>query len=315
MVSIDLPEYTGAKNGRERLAVLFKLSPAVGGEFQQELADRMPHLIFRYDHVREMLLAWSTIDVDHNDFINSVDRLAEDFFRPFTPFPTIEIHETRLIDPAFFSRDDVSGNFRYITLVAAKAPSPPDPFVLKLSCGDSFGSGSHPSTQLAMKGLEDIYEGGRPFPGRVLDVGCGSGILALSCALFGATTVSGIDISREAVVIAEANALGNGLADQVRFTTESLGQICEPVDLLVANLSAAVMEGMVADFARLVVPGGLLLLSGLQGRQHLEMADRLAVLGFKCRKRYQEGKWWALLLAAVSSGPDDLVELKLKSDR
>ena len=134
----------------------------------------------------------------------------------------------------------------------------PDPAAinLRLDPGAAFGTGSHPTTQLCLRWLEDKLAGGEA----VLDYGCGSGILAIAAALLGATQVAGVDIDAAAVEAARENARINGV--QAEFTAGSQ-PLAFDADVLVANILANPLQVLAPVLARHVRPGGVMALSGV----------------------------------------------------
>ncbi len=136
----------------------------------------------------------------------------------------------------------------------------PDDVVIVLDPGAAFGTGQHPSTQLCLAALERAVRAGD----RVLDVGCGSGILSVAAVALGAAEALGVDIEDEAARATEQNAAVNGLAGRVRAATGSLGARWpwpdQPPDrafeVVVANISAAVLAQLLPDIAAALRPGG-----------------------------------------------------------
>lgn len=166
----------------------------------------------------------------------------------------------------------------------------PDDVVLVLDPGRSFGSGSHESTRLAVALMEDLVAPGV----RVLDVGCGSGVLAALAALLGATEVVAIDIEPGAVVATEANAAANAVAERVSASTAGLGDIDGPFDLVVANIGGGTLFDLAPQLVARVGPGGWLVLSGV-------LTERLDALVTACPgcaelRRVTEAGWSAVAL-------------------
>lgn len=136
----------------------------------------------------------------------------------------------------------------------------PGDLVVPLDPGRTFGSGSHPSTRLAVAALQVHLRRGD----RVLDVGTGSGVLAVVAALLGAAEVLGTDLDPGVLEIVPRNAAANGVADRVRVTTEPLESVAGPFDLVVANIGLGTLEslaptvvGLLAADARVVLAGVL----------------------------------------------------------
>ena len=138
--------------------------------------------------------------------------------------------------------------------------------VLWLDPGLAFGTGNHETTRLCVERLVTLTEelGAR---GRVVDAGCGSGILALSAALLGYPDVRGFDIDPEAIRISEENAALNGMSGRVRFQVadlrEGLAGLESSVDVLLANIQADVLVKFARELVAAVAPGGTLVLSGI----------------------------------------------------
>ena len=136
--------------------------------------------------------------------------------------------------------------------------------VLWLDPGMAFGTGNHETTRLCCERLVARVAAGGP-PSRVVDAGCGSGILALSAALLGCAEVVAFDNDPEAVRISRENAALNGLDGRVRFSVEDLagGLAGRPADLLLANIQADVLMRHARELVAAVAPGGALILSGI----------------------------------------------------
>jgi ribosomal protein L11 methyltransferase len=174
-------------------------------------------------------------------------------------------------------------------------PAEPEALVLVVDPGRAFGSGSHESTRLAIAALEDAVAGGE----EVLDVGCGSGVLAILACRLGAARAEGIDTERDAVDATLANAGANGVADQVGASTAPLAAVEGSFDLVVANIGGPTLFDLADDLAMRVRPGGLLVLSGILE----ERADALARCfpRFSERARQVEAGWAALTLSRAAS--------------
>jgi ribosomal protein L11 methyltransferase len=166
----------------------------------------------------------------------------------------------------------------------------PDEVVLRLDPGMAFGTGLHPTT----RGCLTLLQAVGPMPPRVLDVGSGSGILALAAARLGADHVDCLDTDPVAVRATLANAATNGLADRVSATVGSLGQPGEPYPLVLANLIASVLVELAPALAAHTAPGGSLLASGIIAGRAAEVAAALASAGFGERERLDDGEWVSL---------------------
>lgn len=125
-----------------------------------------------------------------------------------------------------------------------------------LDPGLAFGTGSHPTTHLCLDWLDRHLVPG----GRVIDYGCGSGILAIAAARLGAALVEGVDIDPQAVISSRYNAQRNGVG--ARFS-DAQDPRPEPADVVVANILANPLKVLAPLLAELVNPGGRIVLSGI----------------------------------------------------
>ena len=146
-------------------------------------------------------------------------------------------------------------------------PGDPDGIVLELDPGLAFGTGTHATTAMCLEWLESRALAGL----RVLDYGCGSGILALAALKLGAARVCAYDIDPQALIATRENARRNGLFAQLDVREAGNAPIGE-FDLLLANILAGSLQQLAPDLARLC-PAGTLLLAGLLEAQAAEVAD------------------------------------------
>lgn len=135
-----------------------------------------------------------------------------------------------------------------------------------LDPGLAFGTGSHPTTRLCLEWLDEHLRGGE----RVIDYGCGSGILAIAAARLGATSVCAIDIDAQALDSARRNAAVNAVTLDIRATTDPRPA---PADVVVANILANPLRILAPLLSGLVAPGGHLVLAGLLDRQAAGIAQ------------------------------------------
>jgi len=175
----------------------------------------------------------------------------------------------------------------------AHEPAPGD-VVLDLDPGMAFGTGLHPTTQLCLAALEEVAERGRLDAARVLDVGCGSGILAIAAARLGAASVLGVDTDPIAIEATIANAARNGLADRIVARVGSLPSGEEAHDVVLANLIASVLIALAEPLHGELRPGGVLLASGIFVDREAEVRSAFAAVDLVVTDRSAEGDWIAL---------------------
>ncbi len=135
--------------------------------------------------------------------------------------------------------------------------------VLEIDPGGAFGAGTHPTSQLLLEALAERLQGDET----VLDVGCGSGVLALAAVRLGAASAVGIDIEAAAVTATQANAARNGLAAHVTALSTPLQELDGRFDVIVANILQQTLIDLVADIEARLSPGGWLGLSGISPAQ------------------------------------------------
>lgn len=180
---------------------------------------------------------------------------------------------------------------------------PPGDSVLWLDPGLAFGTGNHETTRLCVERLVSRTEERGP-SGRVVDAGCGSGILALSAALLGYQDVTGFDNDPEAVRVSEENAALNGLAGRVRFQTgdlvTGLAAHEQRVDVLLANIQADVLIRFAQELVTAVAPGGSLVLSGILANENTRVREAFEPLtsGWSINARTM-GEWSDVVLQRV----------------
>jgi len=215
-----------------------------------------------------------TVSLEREQWYADEDRDARhpEQFRPFLAAPGL------LVTPAWQPRDPAPGQQ-----------------VLAIDPGQSFGSGYHASTRLALGLLRERTAAAVPL--RMLDVGTGTGILALAGAIWGAAEVVAVDVKPDAVAAARANAARNRLAARVRVVGELPPIEAGTFDLIVANITADVLQRLAGDFVSRLAAGGALVLSGmLADLQPDEVGAVYEALGCRRAASRVEGEWEALLL-------------------
>lgn len=170
----------------------------------------------------------------------------------------------------------------------------PDDVVLALDPGMAFGTGLHPTTRLCLAGIEAIADRGGLAGARVLDVGCGSGILAIAALRLGARTALGVDTDPIAVEATIANARRNRLVRRLRAQAGSLPSGHPAFDVVLANLIAGLLVTLAPALHDEVRPGGVLLASGIFVDRAADVEAAFVAAGLDVRNRTAEGDWVAL---------------------
>ena len=167
--------------------------------------------------------------------------------------------------------------------------------VIEMDPGLAFGTGHHASTQLALLLLEKLFQDKGKRLEKALDLGTGSGILAMACALFGAREVLAIDNDADALEAARQNVLRNGLAGRITVSSEAISAVKGDFDLVVANITHDILAELATLLAGLIKPQGFLVLAGiLQGDQEHSISNIYAKQGLVCMERLTRDEWTAL---------------------
>ena len=170
----------------------------------------------------------------------------------------------------------------------------PDDVVLALDPGMAFGTGLHPTTRLCLAGVEALADRGVLASASVLDVGCGSGILAIAALKLGAVSALGLDTDPIAIEATVANARRNALVRRLRAREGSLPSGEVPFDVVLANLIAGLLVSLATRLAEELRPGGVLLASGIFIDREGDVRAAFDAAGLEVTGRRAEGDWVAL---------------------
>lgn len=175
-----------------------------------------------------------------------------------------------------------------------------DDLVIEMDPGMAFGSGLHETTSMCIKALERylpaLREQGEPV--KVLDVGTGTGILAIAAALLGADDCLGIEIDEDAVRVARENIEHNGLSDRI---TAQYGDLTEGVDyradIIVANLMADLVIRLTPSSLEHLRPGGIYITSGILDTKEEIVKEAIESAGYRVVEILADGEWRAIVAA------------------
>lgn len=193
---------------------------------------------------------------------------------------------------------------RRMVVVPAWLPSPdPDRVAIRIDPGMAFGTGTHPTTQLCLRVVEEMAAF-KPHSDAItmIDLGCGSGILAIAALKLGAHSALGVDIDPLAIEAARQNAALNGVAEQLKLELGSLDEILNgkfglrQADLVFANILAPVLVRLLDEgLGEIVLPGGRLVLSGVLAEQAGEVEAALDRNGLALVESLRFDDWIALV--------------------
>jgi ribosomal protein L11 methyltransferase len=185
------------------------------------------------------------------------------------------------------------GRHIYIRPLWIDKPGDPGDVIIALDPGMAFGTGTHPSTQLVLEATEDLLEN---WPGaKVLDLGCGSGILSILAAKLGAAHILALDTDPIAVRATTDNAAANGVSDRINPQTGSLDSLLHAAtrfDIALVNILAKVIIAMCEQgLGSVIRPGGIGVFGGIIEEQADEVETALRGTGLNPYKRRMSGDW------------------------
>jgi ribosomal protein L11 methyltransferase len=175
-----------------------------------------------------------------------------------------------------------------------------DELVIELDPGMAFGTGTHPTTSLCLKALDNAIKGGE----QIIDVGTGSGVLAIGAMKLGASKVLALDLDPVAVTCAQENITLNGYEDDVEVRlSDLLGVLHEgkskgvtpPVDLVVANILAEIILLFLGDVMEVLKPGGIYITSGIYKNKEMIVEAGLLAAGFELIDVLRQEEWVAFV--------------------
>ncbi|MBY0405354.1 MAG: 50S ribosomal protein L11 methyltransferase [Cyanobacteria bacterium] len=174
-------------------------------------------------------------------------------------------------------------------------PKSEDEVVIDLDPGSAFGTGTHGTTRLMLRAIEAFQKDKKFSDLSVLDIGTGSGILAIYAAKLGCRSVMGLDVDPMSILAANENVVQNNVTDSVTISQTPLGELCRtPYDLILANILAPVILELLPEMLIRLIPGGTLIASGLIQTSVGSVQSAMEAAGFVHCQQMQEGEWFAV---------------------
>lgn len=171
------------------------------------------------------------------------------------------------------------------------APLSPEEHVIEMDPGMAFGTGTHPTTTLSIQLLDRYLQPGQ----KVIDVGCGSGILSIVAGKLGANPVLALDLDPVAVEMARQNIVFNHLSEQVNAREgDLLKGVADTADVVVANILAEIILQFVYELPRVLVPGGVFIASGIIEEKRPMVEEALTKIGLNILETKHQDGWVAI---------------------
>lgn len=195
----------------------------------------------------------------------------------------------------FFTPQKIGKSF-WVTPPWATPPRLRNRHVITIEPGMAFGTGTHATTRGCLEFIEEAVLSFKGLPFRALDVGTGSGILAIAAAKLGAEEVLALDNDPQALKVAGENLRCNAVQGKVRLSETNLRQIRKSFLVVVANLTAETIIDLTVPLARRVAPKGFLILSGILSPEGEDVGSHFEARAFKTLRRKREKEWMTILL-------------------
>ena len=171
-------------------------------------------------------------------------------------------------------------------------PETTDEKVIKLDPGRAFGTGTHPTTKLALQALETVVRGGET----MIDVGTGSGVLSIAAKYFGVAQIAAYDVDAEAVKAAEENLALNGMQDAITVgANDLLAGIKTKVGLITANILAEIIVPLIPQAYECLKPGGIFITSGIIADKKDLIVSEIEAKGFVIDQILNIKDWYSII--------------------
>lgn len=258
---------------------------SIGSDFPEPVNEEILKAYFPEDNRIEKRLAAL------QKYINSLEEIFPDFEKPSFKTETICDPDWGEQWKKYFKPVRVSNNIIIKPTWERYTPASRD-IVIEIDPGMAFGTGQHPSTRMCIEALEDVIMKDRSIKEwKVLDVGCGTGILGITAAKMGAQDVICLDIDKKAVEIAGENAAINNVKPFLRIQNKNVAAIDKPRNLIIANLTAKLLLTLHPHLIQLLLPEGYIIISGIIEQDAKSIEEQFSVKPLTLHRTITEKEW------------------------
>ena len=278
------------------------------GVFQESLTPQNTAADFPEPVIEEILKAYFPQDIRSEKRIVAVQKYIDSLFEIFPDFEKPSFTTEIICDPdweeqwkKYFQPIRVSKNIIVKPTWERYTPSSRD-IVIEIDPGMAFGTGQHASTRMCMEAIEDIIMNDRSIKEwKVLDMGCGTGILGITAAKMGAQDVICLDIDKKAIEIANENAAINNVKTSLRILNKNAAAINEPRNLIIANLTSNLLLSLRLHLVELLLPEGYMIISGIIEQDAKNIEKQFAADPLTLHKMITEKEWVCYVLRKKST--------------
>ena len=273
------------------------------GVFQESLTPQNTAADFPEPVIEEILKAYFPQDIRSEKRIVAVQKYIDSLHEIFPDFEKPSFTTEIICDPdwgeqwkKYFKPIRVSNNIIVKPTWERYTPASRD-IVIEIDPGMAFGTGQHASTRMCIEAIEDVIMKDRSIKEwKVLDVGCGTGILGITAAKMGAQDVICVDIDKKAVEIAGENAAINNVEGSLRILNKNAAAIDKPRNLIIANLTAKLLLYLGLHLIQLLLPEGYMIISGIIELDAKNIEEHFAADPLTIYKVITEKEWVCYVL-------------------
>jgi ribosomal protein L11 methyltransferase len=273
------------------------------GVFQESLTPQNTAADFPEPVIEEILKAYFPQDIRSEKRIVAVQKYIDSLSEIFPDFEKPSFTTEIICDPdwgeqwkKYFKPIRVSNNIIVKPTWERYTPASRD-IVIEIDPGMAFGTGQHASTRMCIEAIEDVIMKDRSIKEwKVLDVGCGTGILGITAAKMGAQDVICVDIDKKAVEIAGENAAINNVEGSLRILNKNAAAIDKPRNLIIANLTAKLLLNLGLHLIQLLLPEGYMIISGIIELDAKNIEEHFAADPLTIYKVITEKEWVCYVL-------------------